>query len=67
VKWCLVERDGKVTVTVRSLIETNAKELAEALAAALANRASGSIGGSGASRVGWHVGVPLQLIGNRFR
>ncbi len=32
-KW-LVERDGKITVTVPSLIETNADELAAALAAA---------------------------------
>jgi uncharacterized protein YuzE len=32
-KW-LVERDGKVTVTVPSLIETNADDLAEALATA---------------------------------
>ncbi len=30
-KW-LVERDGKIAVTVPSLIETNADELAEALA-----------------------------------
>jgi len=32
-KW-LVERDGKITVTVPSLIETNADELAAALATA---------------------------------
>jgi uncharacterized protein YuzE len=32
-KW-LVERDGKLTVTVPSLIETNAADLARALAAA---------------------------------
>jgi uncharacterized protein YuzE len=32
-KW-LVERDGKITVTVPSLIETNADDLAEALATA---------------------------------
>jgi uncharacterized protein YuzE len=32
-KW-LVERDGKITVTVPSLIETNADDLAAALAAA---------------------------------
>jgi hypothetical protein len=32
-KW-LLERDGKITVTVPSLIETNTDELAEALAAA---------------------------------
>ena len=32
-KW-LVERDGTITVTVPSLIETNAAELAAALAAA---------------------------------
>ena len=32
-KW-LVERDGKLTVTVPSLIETNADDLAQALAAA---------------------------------
>jgi hypothetical protein len=32
-KW-LLERDGKITVTVPSLIETNADDLAEALAAA---------------------------------
>ncbi len=32
-KW-LLERDGKINVTVPSLIETNADELAEALAAA---------------------------------
>jgi uncharacterized protein YuzE len=32
-KW-LVERDGKITVTVPSLIETNADDLAEALTAA---------------------------------
>jgi uncharacterized protein YuzE len=31
-KW-LVERDGKITVTVPSLIETNADDLAAALAA----------------------------------
>ena len=32
-KW-LVERDGKITVTVPSLIETNADDLAAVLAAA---------------------------------
>lgn len=32
-KW-LVERDGKITVTVPSLIETNADDLAAALATA---------------------------------
>lgn len=32
-KW-LVERDGKITVTVPSLIETNAEDLAAVLAAA---------------------------------
>lgn len=32
-KW-LLERDGKINVTVPSLIETNTDELAEALAAA---------------------------------
>ncbi len=32
-KW-LAERDGKITITVPSLIETNADDLAEALAAA---------------------------------
>ena len=32
-KW-LLERDGKITVTVPSLIETNADDLAEALATA---------------------------------
>jgi uncharacterized protein YuzE len=32
-KW-LVERDGKITVTVPNLIETNADDLAEALATA---------------------------------
>jgi uncharacterized protein YuzE len=32
-KW-LLERDGKITVTVSSLIETNADDLAEALATA---------------------------------
>ena len=31
-KW-LLERDGKITVTVPSLIETNAEDLAEALTA----------------------------------
>ncbi len=32
-KW-LLERDGKINVTVQSLIETNTDDLAEALAAA---------------------------------
>jgi uncharacterized protein YuzE len=32
-KW-LLERDGKINVTVPSLIETNTDDLAEALAAA---------------------------------
>ncbi len=32
-KW-LLERDGKINITVPSLIETNTDELAEALAAA---------------------------------
>lgn len=32
-KW-LLDRDGKITITVPSLIETNADDLAQALAAA---------------------------------